>query len=107
MPPSASSPTPNEPLTGCSTTANSEVTGLEAASEDAASRPVTSLFAVVEQPVKGSFGVGEDAEGGMPRQGFLVRPDHSTVPISLVEPAITHGDEPAGRVMIIHDMTAE
>lgn len=77
------------------------------AGEDAASRPVTSLFAVVEQPVKGSFGVGEDAEGGMPRQRFLVRPDHSTVPISLVETAITHGGEPAGRVMIIHDMTAE
>ena len=77
------------------------------AGDDADSRPVTSLFAVVEQSVKGSFGVGEDAEGGLPRQRFLVRPDHSTVPVSLVETAITHGDEPAGRVMIIHDMTAE
>ena len=38
------------------------------AGEEAASRPVTSLFAVVEQPVKDSCGVGEDAEGGLPRQ---------------------------------------
>jgi len=74
---------------------------------DTTDRPVSSLFSVVEQPVKGPFGVAEGTEEGRPIQSFLVRPDHSTVPISLVETAITHDGEPAGRVMIIHDMTAE
>ncbi|MBR0796269.1 EAL domain-containing protein [Bradyrhizobium jicamae] len=77
------------------------------AGEDATDRPVSSLFCIAEQPVQGSFrSIEADGETRAP-QRLLVRPDQTSVPVSVVETPITHVGQWAGRVMIIHDMTAE
>ncbi|WP_342727045.1 EAL domain-containing protein [Bradyrhizobium sp. B097] len=68
---------------------------------------LSSLFNIAEQPVRGSFQSADADDESRPQQRLLVRPDHSSVPVSVVETPIVHAGEPAGRVMIIHDMTAE
>ncbi|QPF86255.1 EAL domain-containing protein [Bradyrhizobium genosp. L] len=86
---------------------NPAATRLIAAAQDVADRPLSSLFSIAEQPVRGSFRSGEAGGENHPQQRLLVRPDHSSVPVSVVETPITHDGHWAGRVMIIHDMTAE
>ncbi|WP_426440800.1 EAL domain-containing protein [Bradyrhizobium genosp. P] len=77
------------------------------AGQDATDRPVSSLFSISEQPVQGSFQITEADGESRPPQRLLLRPDQSSVPVSVVETPITHVGHWAGRVMIIHDMTAE
>ncbi|WP_245313201.1 diguanylate cyclase domain-containing protein, partial [Bradyrhizobium macuxiense] len=80
---------------------------LIAAGQDMTGRQVSSLFSIAEQSVRGSFRT-IDADGeSEPPQRLLLRPDQSSVPVSVVETPIMHAGHPAGRVMIIHDMTAE
>jgi len=81
---------------------NAAAQRLIAAGQEVTGRPLASLFNIAEQPVRGSFDADDDS-----RPQLLVRPDHSSVPVSVVETPIVHAGEPAGRVMIIHDMTAE
>ncbi|KJC61551.1 hypothetical protein UP10_06660 [Bradyrhizobium sp. LTSPM299] len=80
---------------------------LIAAGQDVTARPLQSLFSITEQPVQGSFRTTEADGESQPRQRLLLRPDQSSVPVSVVETPITHVGDWAGRVMIIHDMTAE
>lgn len=80
---------------------------LIAAGQDAADRPLSALFSIAEQPVQGSFRTTDATSESRPPQRLLMRPDHSSVPVSVVETPITHDGYWAGRVMIIHDMTAE
>jgi diguanylate cyclase (GGDEF)-like protein len=80
---------------------------LLAAGRDVTDQPVASLFSITDQPVQGSYGAADGTDADHPKQRLLVRPDHSTVPISVVETPITHDGHWAGRVMVIHDMTAE
>lgn len=79
---------------------------LLAAGQDATDQPVSSLFQITEQPLQGSLRTLE-ADGESASQQRLLRPDQSSVPVSVVERPIVHAGHPAGRVMIIHDMTAE
>jgi diguanylate cyclase (GGDEF)-like protein/PAS domain S-box-containing protein len=79
---------------------------LIAVGQDVTDRPLQSLFSITEQPVQGSFQTIEADGEGHPQQRLL-RPDQSSVPVSVVETPITHVGHWAGRVMIIHDMTAE
>ncbi|MCP1913173.1 diguanylate cyclase (GGDEF)-like protein [Bradyrhizobium elkanii] len=81
---------------------NAAAQRLIAAGQEVTGRPLSSLFNIAEQPVRGSFDADDES-----RPQLLVRPDHSSVPVSVVETPIVHAGEPAGRVMIIHDMTAE
>ncbi|MGY4402655.1 putative bifunctional diguanylate cyclase/phosphodiesterase [Bradyrhizobium sp. USDA 3315] len=81
---------------------NAAAQRLIAAGQEVTGRPLASLFNIAEQPVRGSFDADDES-----RPQLLVRPDHSSVPVSVVETPIVHAGEPAGRVMIIHDMTAE
>ncbi|WP_456660791.1 GGDEF domain-containing protein [Bradyrhizobium sp. JR3.5] len=80
---------------------------LIAAGQDVTDRPLASLFSISEQPVQGSFRTAEADGESHPQQRLLLRPDQSSVPVSVVETPITHVGHWAGRVMIIHDMTAE
>ncbi|MFB9264137.1 putative bifunctional diguanylate cyclase/phosphodiesterase [Bradyrhizobium erythrophlei] len=80
---------------------------LIAAGHNVADQPIASLFSIAEQPVQGPFGSAEVDDQERARQRLLVRSDHTTVPVSVVETPITHVGQWAGRVMIIHDMTAE
>ncbi|MGF6306394.1 diguanylate cyclase (GGDEF)-like protein [Bradyrhizobium sp. i1.8.4] len=75
--------------------------------QDVSGWQLSSLFSIAEQPVRGSFQSADVDAESRPPQRLLVRPDHSSVPVSVVETPIVHAGEPAGRVMIIHDMTAE
>ncbi|MBA1814539.1 GGDEF domain-containing protein, partial [Escherichia coli] len=69
--------------------------------------PLASLFSIAEQPVGGPFQAANADDDGHSQQRLLVRSDRSSVPVSVVETPIVHAGEPAGRVMVIHDMTAE
>ncbi|WP_407150846.1 putative bifunctional diguanylate cyclase/phosphodiesterase [Bradyrhizobium sp. ORS 86] len=80
---------------------------LLAAGQDATNRPVSALFRIAEQPLQGSFRTLEADGESASQQRLLLRPDQSSVPVSVVETPIVHAGHPAGRVMIIHDMTAE
>ncbi|NEU98017.1 putative bifunctional diguanylate cyclase/phosphodiesterase [Bradyrhizobium uaiense] len=75
--------------------------------QDVTGWQLSSLFSIAEQPVQGSFQSADVDGESRPQQRLLVRADHSSVPVSVVETPIVHAGEPAGRVMIIHDMTAE
>ncbi|MGY4154552.1 diguanylate cyclase (GGDEF)-like protein/PAS domain S-box-containing protein [Bradyrhizobium sp. USDA 4461] len=86
---------------------NAAAQRLVALERDVTGWQLSSLFNIAEQPVRGSFQSGEADGESRPQQRLLVRPDHSSVPVSVVETPIVHAGEPAGRVMIIHDMTAE
>ncbi|MEN3349649.1 MAG: hypothetical protein V7632_3284 [Bradyrhizobium sp.] len=78
-----------------------------AAGQDVTGRPLPSLFRIAEQTVQGSFRTAEAEGEERLQQRLLVRPDQSSVPVSVVETPIVHDGHWAGRVMIIHDMTAE
>lgn len=86
---------------------NAAAQRLIAAGQDVTGWQLSSLFNIAEQPVRGSFQSADDDDESRPQQRLLVRPDHSSVPVSVVETPIVHDGEPSGRVMIIHDMTAE
>ena len=86
---------------------NAAAQRLIAAEQDVTGWQLSSLFNIAEQPVRGSFQSADADDESRPQQRLLVRPDHSSVPVSVVETAIVHEGEPSGRVMIIHDMTAE
>ncbi|MCA6122618.1 EAL domain-containing protein [Bradyrhizobium sp. WSM 1704] len=86
---------------------NAAAERLIAAGQEAGDRPLSSLFSIAEQPVQGSFGAAEAEGERRPQQRLLVRPDQSSVPVSVVETPIVHDGHWAGRVMVIHDMTAE
>ncbi|KIU44748.1 MULTISPECIES: EAL domain-containing protein [Bradyrhizobium] len=86
---------------------NAAAQRLIASGHDVTGWPLASLFSIAEQPVGGPFQAANADDDGHSQQRLLVRSDRSSVPVSVVETPIVHAGEPAGRVMVIHDMTAE
>ncbi len=86
---------------------NAPAQRLIASGHDVTGWLLSSLFSIAEQPVGGPFQAANADNESHSQQRLLVRSDRSSVPVSVVETPIVHAGEPAGRVMIIHDMTAE
>lgn len=72
---------------------------------DARDLPLTTLFKIVAEPADERRGAREDRNDSLSQT--LVRPDATLVPVSVVDAQLGIDGNSPGRVLVLHDRTAE